>query len=582
VGSSGEGGSGGPNVGDWSSRFFAVGWALLLGAIAVGFNQLLYRQQEPLFDAVSYLERLHRVMSLARRDGLAAGLHEATHYTTVTLPYLLALPFSGWLEPARWIGITIQTAGLAVFLLVFDRLLATGGVIRHGSRMVGQIAIGLMAALQFTNGGLSDFRMDLLLMLGYGATVGSLSVSLRSGKARDWVATGLCAAACALVRATAPVYLILAAGPVLLMHCFFLAEPRRRAAICLGSVVAVLVAAALAGWFYVINAEYLKFYYTVWNTDANARLPWIEALTHIKLCWRQLGWAWLGASTALGSLAWRWRGHLSGSCPDAPLHGDGSRGSLSRGLVLEFIWYALVPVGMLVALRAGLNPFVSMPSAAAIAMASGLLLGHFHQRLSPDRRRIVVMVTVLFVLVAVGKGCSKHARPNHRQMGEHLELVDVMLNDARSRGLDHVRFASLQTCDLQTESLWNCVLFDVPGRRFSGNETFVEGIRLEPDRLFFLPAEADWDAVPGADDEARRIWLVERSQQQIDYLIVPDRDAVLQLEKAVRNDVINRHVGRLSEMLLAGGGWTKIAGFQCSDNGRGYGLWRRDQGATAR
>ncbi len=567
--------------GRWASRSFALLWAGLLGLYAVALNQLLYQQQEPLFDAISYLERMHRVMSLARRDGFAAGWHEATHHTTVTLPYLLALPLANWLEPARWIGIVIQTAGLAFFLLVFDRVLGAFGILHCGSRIVGLVSIGLLAALQFPNGGLSDFRMDLPLMLGYGATVGSLSVSLRSGLKRDWLATGLCGAACALVRATAPVYVLLATGPVVLAH-LVRASPSRRWTILAGSSIAAFFAVLAAGWFYFINAGYLQFYYTVWNTDANARLPWSEALGHIKLCGRQLGWAWLGGLAAIGCLARFWNVTPFRVRPAAESQPVNTTDHFPRDWLPEFAWFALVPLGMLIGLRAGLNPFVSMPAAIAAAMACGTLLGHFHQRLPAHRARIVVGVTMLFVLVALGKGWWKHACPNHRQMPEHRAVVAAIIEDAWGHGLGHVRFASLQTCDLQTESLWNCILFDVPEASFEGNEAFVHGIRLEPDRLFFRPSQVDWDSVPGSYDEARCRWLVGQCHDRIGYLIVPDAESVTALERAAGKDVVNRHVGRLAELIVKSGRWSKVAGFRCADNGRGYGLFRCNDGLKLR
>lgn len=562
-----------PVKGRWASRLFALCWALLLGLYAVTLNRLLYQQQEPQFDATSYLERMHRVMSLARRDGLAAGWHEATQHTTVTLPYLLALPLSGWFKPARWIGIAIQACGLALFLLSYDRVLAACGVARRQSRVVGLMSIGLLAALQFPNGGLSDFRMDLLLMLGYGATAGSLSVSLRSGRKRDWLMVGLCGAACGLVRATAPVYVLLAAGPVVAIH-FWLANSLRRRAMIAGALLATAVAALAAGWFFCINAEYLRFYYTVWNTDANARLPWLDSLGHLKLCWRQLGWAWLGAMSATGILAWRWGN--GAECDHLPSRTGPWEANqrLSPGWWLEFAWYAVAPLALLIGMRAGLNPFVSMPAAIATAMACGAWLGRLHQSLPAPRARLCGWVIGLCVLAALAKGWWKHAHPNHRQMAEHRAVIAAIIEDARSQGRDHVRFASLQTCDLQTESLWNCVLFDVPAARFNGNEAFVDGIRLEPERIFFRPAVADWEAVPGKDDEARCQSLVRESQNRIDYLVVPEGESVSELAQSAGKDIVNRHVGRLAALIKDDGRWSEIARFRCADNGRSYGLYR--------
>lgn len=527
---------------DWPG-ILAITFAL--GLLAVWMNGILYRTQQPVYDSVSYLERLHRVMSITRDESLSEGLREATIHTTVCLPWLAGVILAPIFEPSRALAVVLQCGWIVAFLWSLNRLLLVAGM---GERWPGRLALGLVgttAFVFFTNGGLSDFRMDLSLALGYAATLSAVLVALRRGTTGNWFAVGLLAAATCLCRATAPVYLALAAGPLLVWH-LVRRNPDRRKLIS-GAFLASGTAIVMAGWFYLLNADYLRYYYGEWNTDANARLEFWQALRHVEMLWRQTGWAATSLAVALALLRVMWPGRspLAGSRSDVA-----EPPALHRGLIIAAAWIALAPVLLLVGIRAGLNPFVSMPSAAGLVMLAAVWLAGWTRGLERWQLRVVGLLVLLAATGAAARGWKKHRFPNDRFMAAHRQAIDAVLEDARRNGIRHLRLASTGTVDATTDSLFGSVLYDRDDVRIHGRTVMAGEVRIEPDRLFDLPARANWKEVPGANEGEQIGWLVSEAVRRVDYVVLPDGPTAEELAERFGHDEINRRLPELRKRLM--------------------------------
>lgn len=115
-------------------------------------------------------------------------------------------------------------------------------------------------------------------------------------------------------------------------------------------MIAGTIAVVLAGWFFVLRFDAL-YNNVVWNTDANVHLPLAQSSRHFlnaaHLLWGPIFLACLAASLVV------WRGFPGWRAVSAGL----------RVWPWELLLAAVMPAGFLMMRGAGLNPFVSMPSA---------------------------------------------------------------------------------------------------------------------------------------------------------------------------------------------------------------------------
>ena len=178
-------------------------------------------------------------------------------------------------EPSRMVGVWIQTGLLYLFLASLLYFLIRVKRLSVNSALMGCLAFLGTKCLYFSNGGLSDFRMDLSLYLGFGMTCVWYLASMKSLMRWHFVMLGVSAAICCLFRATAPIYFLFTLCPLYFLE---LIRSDGRKEKLTGILVSFGVVLVLAGWFYFFNFEFLKFYYFDWNTDANA-----VSYTHLTL-----------------------------------------------------------------------------------------------------------------------------------------------------------------------------------------------------------------------------------------------------------------------------------------------------------
>lgn len=534
-----------------------VGLALLLsliaGLAAVAANRSLYQTQAPFFDSVSYYNKLHQVMTATREDGLAAGWQKAIHPdATVCLPFLLAVPLAFLLSPCREIGLGIQTLELFLFLWSLDIALRRLKAASLPVRCNCLLSFFCLACLYYQNGGLSDFRMDLSLMLLYGCSTLWLMVSLHDRQWTSFFWLGLTIGAASLFRATAPVYFAFAFGPIAGYEIVFRElDSRARHDLLRKLLFSGVIAALSAGWYFLVNFDFLYFYYFVWNTDANAGLPLSQAIGHVKMVQKGIGDAgffYFGTLISLGFLAWR-RSLISTTASTPPIY----------RLDPRWVWLAIAPLLLLLFLRAGLNPFVSLPTAIGFFLLLSFWAAQWLGQLPRSYARVVWTCLLITVVVSGARGWKKHQLSPNGSMASHLQVIEAMVGDAHACSRSRARYGMLQTTELNAATLWSTLLFEdrraEPGR----DEIAVEGVRFQPDAIFSQFSQSDWKEIPGSSDDEKLAQLIRSASQRLDYVIVAEAESIFEIRDAPNSPVINLWLPQLRAALLQSGQWTQIS-----------------------
>jgi hypothetical protein len=521
----------------------------LLGIYCSWLNDVYYRSRAPFYDSLSYTRGLHEVMTLARESGIAAALKAATTLDTVFLPYVPAALLGPFVQPSRAIGVWTQVIQLAMLCVSLAAYLTR--VERYSPRtaLVGCAAVLLLSRLWQPAGGLSDFRMDFGLMAGYWTAVAWYLIARSSLHVRDFVMLGLACGAACLVRATAPVYILAAFGPLALADLVCLPERRRR---CVGWLWAAAVAGLGGAWFYVLNREYLYYYYAVWNGDANAALGPLESWRHAKHAIRHVGIAALAFAVVF-------RIACTSAAGPAPTRLGVDWGRW-LGMRPELLWLAIAPVALLMIRGAGLNPFVSMPASLGLLLA--VLVP---ARPSPTpvalSARAVASLTGLFAVlfcIMAATGLALHRGPSGAPMAAHRSILRAIAADARSSDRGTISFGGSTVGPVHSASLLNVGLFDIPEARASSRDLVIDGVTCLPDASLEIAAAADWRRVPGDTPEEKLRTLGERASATIDYLVVPTASTCRTVERRFGHDIVNHHSTAMREQLLGTGTWHRI------------------------
>jgi hypothetical protein len=527
---------------------------LAAGLFAVSLNARFYARNQPFYDSLSYHEQVHRVMTQARAEGVGSALGTACRSSTVCLPLVAAAFVGPFTTPSRTFGIAVQ----------IGELLAFSGTLWFYLHRIRGLA-PLLAALVVTpfllwrclydfNGGLSDFRMDLSLALLFATTVLWYLIATATGSRWHFVALGIAAAATCLFRATAPVYLALALGPLVVADLLPVASRQGRLA---GLMIAAVTAAAGCLWFFLLNYEALHYYYVVWNTDANAHLPLGKALRHAAFAIGHVG-----VPAAL----------LAVSIPavvgiDAFLARRSHRADSSATRAWTFVpdwrlaWIAAAPILLLVSRGAGLNPFVSMPAAFGLTLSLMLPAGGSAAAWRPSRGALALLAVIATgcAAAAAAQGWRDHGGGAVDSMAAHRQALDAIVAGARETGRDEVRFGTTHSFYLNEHSLQAVAVFDHPAASWDGHAPRIEGVALLPDATFAIAAEADWARVPGDSTAAKLAHLLDTAARDIDYLAIPDEATSRFIEEHLPFYVINRHASTLRERLLASGDWEPVS-----------------------
>jgi len=522
-----------------------------LGLYCCELNKQLYQHTSPFYDSLSYNERLFRVMTVSRQDGLVESLDLACFSNnTNCLPFLVATVIASIVEPSRLVGVWFQTGLLFVFLASLYHYLSSIRLLSTSSSLAGCFVFFAASLLYFENGGLSDFRMDLSLFIGFGLTSLWYLSSMSRLSGGSFVLLGISGASCCLLRATAPVYLIFSLAPLFLCE---LLKPLNRGAKLRGIVISATLVVVLAGWFYILNFDYLRYYYIDWNTDANAKIPFSEAIDHWKFAHRGIGepvhlililW-WIGV--AMGTLkkqslrSWIWQSIRSGD------------------IDWRIGWLGFAPVVMMVARRAGLNPFVCLPAVFGLILFISLpCLG----QLDLLKDKVLVLFCWVVLLICVGIACARgwkrHSPDEFSTIKANHLIIDTILDNARSRNKTRLQYGVVQTTKIDANTLYSVLLFDRPDAKPYLDGVVIDGVNIRRGRTFSRPAQLDWDMLPGSTDEEKIAGMIAEAGAKIDFLILPDRESAKTIPLQYGYNVINNHLLPLRQLITNNESWALL------------------------
>jgi hypothetical protein len=531
-----------------SGRAFAPALAMLAGiAVLAGYavylNRVYYAAHGPFYDSLAYMINLARVMEAARVDGFFSAVALGARGSTVFIPWLEAAFLGLFIQPQRELAVLVQLP-LVVLLTVGAYLFfrRVGGYRPLVAVPFALAAVGFQAVFHYS-GGLSDLRMDLSQALAFGAAVAFFSVARHTGERRYWMAFGVVLGISFLFRATTPVY------AVLLFGGFAVLDARRHRAQWKRQVGSYLLAAGaallLSIWFFALNFQSLYYYYFVWNYDANARLPLSASSGHLAFLVNQH----LGRPMCL---------LMAAVLVSAFLRRPQAAGSPWRRLNWEVLLGGLVPVAFLVLFGAALNPYVSMVAAPALVMFAlapyaGAGLPPFGQ----VRAVACALAAVWVVLAGASRGFVSHttiASPFATDMVALRDLTRAIHADVTARRRIGSTFEVSYSGGLDSMVIMNSLAFDQGFGISPGGTAVKAGMTLSPVQPG-LANPVEWAALEGDTPEAKLAKLVTQARSNVDYLVVPENGTTF-----VPHHPITPYALAYRDMLLAGGGMTRIAG----------------------
>ncbi len=544
----------------FGASLFLLVACVLTGSYCCELNRRLYQHHQPFYDSLSYNEKLFRVMTISRDSGFVKSLETACFANnTNCLPFLIAAAIAPVVSPSRVVGIWIQTGLLYLFLLSLFYFLVRIKRVRARSALAGCLVFLGAKCLFLYNGGLSDFRMDLSLYLGFAMTCTWYLTSMSKPTKKHFLLLGVSASICCLFRATAPIYLVFALAPVCLVDLFSSKE-RKSKLVGLGLAVATVV--LLAGWFFVVNFEFLKFYYVDWNTDANAKIPLAAAMQHLNLTRRSIGEplilmivCWLAAAF--------WHTFDSGKSTTPGQNAIANwlaRALREREIDWRIAWIGMAPVVMMIARRAGLNPFVTMPCVFGLVLFFTLPVLKQIDRLKVRNLTVFCWaIMVICVGMAVSRGYVRHS-PNKRfdTMAMNHQLIDTMLADAKERGREKVAFGVMHLTDLDSNTLYSTLLFDRADGTPELDGVTIGEIKIKRIATFAQPAKADWRILRGETDDEKIAGLILDANNRMGYLVLPDKETAVLLETIAAHNYINRYLVKLRERIVQDDSWVKV------------------------
>ena len=538
-----------PRLGIYLALLFTA--CVLLGFYCCELNRQFYDHHHPIYDSLSYNEKLFRVMTISRETGFIESLETACFANnTNCLPFIIAALIAKVVAPSRAVGIWMQTGILFIFLASLLNYLVRVRNLKPVTALLGCLCFFVTKCIFFPNGGLSDFRMDLSLYLTFALTCVWFLQSMSRPKKLNFLLLGVSAAAACLFRATAPIYLLFTLGPLALTE---LLRTENRTAKIIGLLISTLTVVTLAGWFFFFNFEFLRFYYVDWNTDANAKIPFIQALDHLDFVQRAIG---LPLTVLLAS--WMVAATVE-SIRKKELFTDTVSAFRNGDLDWRIFWIGVSPVLMMIARRAGLNPFVSMPAVFGLVLFFALpCLRRIEDSDSVSFKRFCWTMLVVCLLITCLRGWKRHQPKGFNTMAMQHQLIDAMLNDANTRGVKQIKFGVMHLTDLNSNSLFSTLLFDRDDATPKLSGIQFKQVEIKRVATFSRPAATDWKNLNGQTDEEKFDYLIGDANDRIDYLILPDSKTAEELRITAAHNYINRYLVPLRERIVSDQSWTRV------------------------
>jgi len=517
-----------------------ITFQFILGLYAVALNLLFYANYGPFFDSLSYDNLLANMQLNAQRDGTVAALSRAIYSSTVVYPWVLFAPFARFGIASRAVGVWIQifTAAWMQLAIVFYFVKLRGRT--WAESIVFSAAFVLIAAAFDSNGGLSDFRMDLLQYLLFVTVMATYLLARKLQALGWWALLGLTTGLLCLGRATSLVYIVPIFGVCATVDLIVGRQIRRR--VMLRWLLASAVAAAVAGWFFISHYGYLYFYYVVWNQDANAHLSLSKSVAHLRLAVNHIGILLLVVLVliALHTCAQSLRDFRTGA---------------ERRLNWRPLLFSVVPLGYLVLSGSGLNPFVSIVGVGGIVL---FLLDPLDASQIPLPRplsalRASVLILALGFNAAGGIAQNSWDVPTWMPRREGIrEVMQTMTTNVAAHADRPRRFSYAfdYTAGLNLEVIFNTMFFDQHIRFDKDGAAMIAGSQLVGVRL--VPTSVQRLKL---EDKEKIADIVQSADERVDFLVTPA--AGTELPMSVYE---NRFSTEINRRLMLSGEWEQIAG----------------------
>lgn len=532
-----------------------IGITALMTGYAIHLNQLFYTNYAPFFDSSSYLNQLFEVIQQTKHQGIVHGFQGAIDHSTVALPFLESVLMSLFInQPTRELAPLIQFPWLALFATsIFVYFFNV-----RRKTFLWSLALTLpfltISALWRYNGGLSDFRMDLLHYLLIGSTFLWFLSTRYTMAYWNWALTGIFAGLTFLTRGTSPMYTVVCLAPLLAIRIVF-TDKIRRWKIILRATFGLLLAVLISGWFYVTNFEYLYYYYVLWNVDANADLPLLESIKHANFALLNIGIY----AFSIG---------MASFCLTALIYWQ-KKSSLSFKNVLqqvnwEALWLGVAPIAFLVLRGAGHNPFVVMPAAFGILMFMLDPILEKEEFLGKTTQKAAIVVLMLasslLFLISAFQSIPNHSQPSlFPSMKPQRQLLETVLNDLiQFKTRENILLGVTYISNINDVSLSNILNFNYLAS--------PSGYLIKPaSRLNFpytfnaISSPYNWEVLPGKTDSEKITTLVNKANEELHYVILPEDKSIPYIEPLAPYVIVNRHNGQIKKQLLASGNWKAIS-----------------------
>jgi len=532
------------SVSSWAigRRSIAAPLALALCIVAVVVYSVFlqhsfYKHNPPFYDSLSYQTRLYKTLVAVKSYGLWSGLLSALKRSTVALPWIQASILAFVVRPSRMLAILIQSvwlAALCISLYHFFRLKKLSAVLALA------LTLPFLApqCMFMFNGGLSDFRMDLLqyLLLSTGSVF--LLAGYESEDKRYPILSGVFYGLSCLGRATSIVYIVLILAP-LWFHRLVTAHSKSKV-VKHGSYLALsLIAVSL--WFYILNAHWLHYYYVVWNPDANARLSIARSIRHFAFVASDAGSWWL--AFILGCGAWAlWLNWCEPPVARPNLH---------------YLWIGLVPAGFLTLRGCGLNPFVSMASLFGLGLFGIMPVDSFH-RAGRLGSWLCLGAAFACALATAIPGMANHRTGfGHEGRRAFHQVESAILQDMRATGRTKARIGIVHLHYMCPGALENYLLFDRGFALQESSLTSPDNLSISFDQLVY-GNEVSFARFPGRTT-AERVEGIVNSCLKDDYLILPTRASAEFLSSHVGHILCNRNCSLVTGAILKRADCLKIS-----------------------
>jgi hypothetical protein len=536
----------------WNSKSIILfsSLAILFFQIAVGIyaiylSRLFYAKYGPFYDSMAYFNSLADMHARAQSDGHLAALIQRTYHSTVFYPWLAFAPFAGAVNLDRIIAIWIQVFASAVMQFALFAYFLREHRDCKVALASSTVFMGI-AALFWFNGGIADFRMDLIQYFFYTAVM-ALYLIARSAKTHVklcWMFFGVGVGILCLARATSPVYLILLA--VVLAPVDLWSSVGRRRELLAGWAIAVVAALAVAGWFYLINWKFLHYYYFVWNLDANAKLPITQSASHIAFALSHVG-SWLSVALLLRAAVIV----LAGLQQCGP--------QIFRRANWRPAWFSVAPVGYLVLSGAGLNPFVSIVGVAGLVM---FLLEPLVPAPRPIRPPLEwLLATIIFAAMSANivRALDNYSREDRvsswipRREGLD-DLVRAMTDNVIPDRPREYRYGVAHIGTLSADVIFNTLAYDqkLPVKP---NATVVYRNATLGKCYQGVGTQVEWNAIQGGTDDEKIDRVVHLVDGRCDFFAMADTTSQLP-----PFSYINRFIPEIYRRMLLSGHWQTITG----------------------